>query len=70
VNDYLGFYTRYEDVEAARDRDRFSQWQVGLNWWPHENVVVKFDYRDRSHDNESSAGRDFHGIDIGIGYNF
>jgi hypothetical protein len=70
VNDHVGFYTRYEDVEAARDRDRFSQWQVGLNWWPHENVVIKFDYRDRSHDIGSAAGRDFHGIDIGIGYNF
>ena len=70
INDHLGFYTRYEDIEAARDRDNFSQWQVGLNWWPHENVVVKFDYRDRSHDLESAAGRDFHGIDIGIGYNF
>jgi hypothetical protein len=70
VNDHIGFYTRYEDVEAAREQDRFSQWEVGLNWWPVENVVVKFDYRDRSHDLDSASGRDFHGIDIGIGYNF
>jgi hypothetical protein len=70
VTNQLGFYTRYEEVEAARARDKFSQWQVGLNYWPVENVVIKFDYRDRSHDLLSQRGRDFHGIDIGVGYNF
>jgi hypothetical protein len=66
----IGFYTRYEEVDAARGRDQFSQWEVGLNWWPAENVVIKFDYRDRSHDLDSESGRDFTGIDIGLGYQF
>ena len=66
----LGFYTRYEEVDAARDRDQFSQWELGLNWWPAENVVIKFDYRDRSHDLDVERGRDFTGIDIGLGYSF
>jgi hypothetical protein len=70
VNDWLGFYTRYEEVSAARDRDRFNQWELGLNWWPTENVVIKFDYRDRNHDLVSTQGRDFNGIDIGLGYTF
>jgi hypothetical protein len=70
VTNWLGFYTRYEEIEAARNQDNFSQWQVGLNWWPHENVVIKFDYRDRTHDLAGYEGRDFHGIDIGVGYNF
>lgn len=70
INNQLGFYTRYEDVNAARDRDQFTQWEVGLNWWPAENVVIKFDYRDRNHDLTSARGRDFHGIDLGVGYNF
>lgn len=70
ANNWLGFYTRYEDVQAARVQDNFSQWEVGLNWWPAENVVIKFDYRDRSHDLASAHGRDFHGIDLGVGYNF
>lgn len=70
LNNELGFYTRYEEIEAARDQDNFSQWAVGLNWWPTPNVVLKFDYRDRSHDLDSQSGRDFTGIDLGIGYSF
>ncbi len=70
LNRKVGFYTRYEEVNAARDRDNFSQWELGLNWWPSENVVLKFDYRDRSHDLLSENGRDFNGIDLGLGYMF
>jgi len=70
INRHLGFYARYEQVEAARDQDNFDQWQVGLNWWPHENVVIKFDYRARNHDLASQHGRDFTGFDLGLGYSF
>jgi len=70
LNDKIGFYTRYENVDAARASDKFDQWEVGLNWWPVSNVVVKFDYRDRSHDLDTQGGRDFTGFDIGIGYAF
>jgi len=70
LNSKLGFYTRFEQVDAARDQDKFDQWELGLNWWPAENVVIKFDYRDRSHDLDSANGRDFTGIDLGLGYNF
>jgi len=70
LNKHVGFYTRYEQIEAARDQDNFDQWQVGLNWWPVENVVIKLDYRDRSHDLASQSGRDFTGFDLGLGYSF
>lgn len=71
VNSWLGLYARYEEVEGARVQDQFSQWEVGANWWPHSDVVVKFDYRDRSHDPEAEEqGRDFDGFDLGIGYMF
>jgi len=70
LNDKVGFYARYEDVDAARAQDKFDQWEVGLNWWPAKNVVIKFDYRDRSHDLDSQNGRDFTGIDLGLGYSF
>ena len=66
----LGFYTRYEDLDAARDQDKFNQWELGLNWWPNENVVIKIDYRDRSHDLPGQNGRDFSAIDLGVGYSF
>jgi len=70
LNSHLGFYTRYEEVDAARDQDQFNQWELGLNWWPIENVVIKFDYRDRSHDLPGQRGRDFTGFDLGVGYSF
>lgn len=70
LNESVGFYARYEDVDAARNRDQFSQWEVGLNWWPAKNVVIKFDYRDRSHNLKSQDGRDFTGFDLGLGYSF
>ena len=70
LSDKLGFYTRYEEIEAARKHDNFTQWELGLNWWPSPNVVFKFDYRDRSHDLDSQHGRDFAAIDLGVGYSF
>ena len=66
----FGIYSRYEDVEAARDRDNFSQWELGLNYWPTEGVVFKFDLRDREHDSAAESGRDFTGFDLGVGYSF
>lgn len=66
----LGFYARYEEIEATRQQDNFNQWELGLNWWPTPNVVFKFDYRDRSHDLLSQNGRDFTGFDLGMGYSF
>ncbi len=71
VNNWLGLYARYEEVEGARVQDQFSQMEVGANWWPHKDVVVKFDYRDRSHDPAAEGqGRDFDGFDLGVGYMF
>ncbi len=65
-----GFYTRYEDVRGARDQDRFDQWELGFNYWPTEKVVLKFDYRSRTHDLASESGEDFDAFDLGVGYQF
>ncbi len=70
LNERLGFYTRFEDVEGARGQDQFDQWELGFNWWPSKNVVIKFDYRNRNHDLIADSGRDFKGIDLGLGYSF
>jgi hypothetical protein len=66
----VGFYTRYEDIEGARARDVFDQWEIGVNYWPHPDVVFKIDYRDRSLDLASESGRGFTGFDLGMGYQF
>jgi len=65
-----GIYGRYQDVDAARVQDQFTQNEVGVNFWPTENVVFKFDFRQRDHDLASEAGRDFDGFDLGLGYQF
>lgn len=62
----LGVYARYEDLEGYRSSDQFEQWEVGVNFWPHEDVVLKADYRDRDLD----SGTDFSAFDLGIGYQF
>lgn len=65
-----GIYTRYEDLDGARTRDRFEQWEFGVNYWPTDNVVLKADYRNREHSDSSDFGRDFRAFDFGLGYHF
>ena len=65
-----GIYVRYQDVSAARTQDQFTQNEIGVNYWPTEKVVVKFDLRQRDHDLTSEMGRDFDGFDLGLGYQF
>ena len=68
----LGFYARYEDLDGARTRDKFKQWEIGANYWPHEDVVLKIDYRNRNVDTVDIAAKsvDFSAFDLGIGYQF
>jgi len=68
----IGFYARYEDLDGARTRDKFKQWEIGANYWPYEDVVLKVDYRDRSVDTVDIAAKsvDFTAFDLGIGYQF
>lgn len=65
-----GIYARHEDIDGARLQDRFDEFEVGVNYWPIDDVVLKFDYRQRDHDVASEAGRDFDGFDLGVGYQF
>jgi hypothetical protein len=79
----IGVYARYEnldgfatkvdddDINVEYQLGKFDEWQVGVNYWPVPNVVLKFDYRERSHDQSLAAANfDFEGIDLGIGYSF
>lgn len=42
-----------------------SQTDVGVNYWPHENVVLKADYQA-----QNDIAGDFDGFNLGIGYQF
>ena len=42
-----------------------SQTDVGVNFWPHENVVLKADYQA-----QNNIAGDFDGFNLGVGYQF
>ncbi|MFW2372909.1 MAG: porin [Gammaproteobacteria bacterium] len=42
-----------------------TQTDFGFNYWPHEDVVLKFDYQLRD-----NAGTDDDGFNLGVGYQF
>ena len=65
-----GVYARYEDLDGARDQDKFTQNEIGFNYWPIEGVVLKMDYRQRDHSLSSLTGNDFDALDLGFGFAF
>jgi len=65
----IGIFGRYSETDNnAGDQSlaatRIERWDVGFNWWPHEDVVFKFDYQDEHN------GSDNDGFNLGIGYQF
>ncbi len=66
----LGVFARYSfwDNEAGNSIDtEFKQFDAGLNYWPTENVVFKFDYQEQQHD---AGSNEQDGFNLGLGYQF
>ena len=66
----LGVFARYNqwDNAAGDDSDsEYSQVDVGINFWPHEQVVIKADYQDQD---APEGSNEFDGFNLGIGYHF
>lgn len=66
VDPQVGVYARYSvwDNAASSSADtETKQASVGVNYWPHEQVVVKLDYQDET-------GKPNDGFNLGIGYQF
>jgi len=70
ITDTLGVFARYNqwNNQAGSDAANGGKEQVdlGVNWWPHEQVVLKADYQWQSNEN----GKDQNGINLGVGYDF
>ncbi len=66
----VGIFARYSEWDnQAGDPASASgkkQWDAGVHWWPHEQVVVKADYQWQDHE----SGKNQNGINLGIGYEF
>jgi hypothetical protein len=66
----VGVFVRYSEWDnqagdAGLNTGK-TQIDVGVNWWPHEQVAVKADYQWQ--DNED--GKEQNGFNVGIGYHF
>ena len=66
----IGIFARYSewDNHAGNSADsKYDQFDIGLNWWIHEDVVVKVDYQAQS---TPSGKKELDGFNIGLGYEF
>jgi len=70
ISEKWGVYARHSDLDAARDQDKFTQNQVGFNYWPTDGVVLKADFRRREYSLPGLSALDFDAFDLGFGYNF
>lgn len=70
MTERFGVFARYNvwDEAAGSNTDtEYTQTDVGVNFWPHEDVVVKFDYQGQ----DAPDGSDeYDGFNLGIGYQF
>jgi hypothetical protein len=67
----LGLFARYSawDNEAGDEPDSaFQQYDVGLNYWPHPDVVIKADGEFQSF--PDGRGKDDNRFNLGIGFQF
>lgn len=70
VNESLGVFTRYSlwDNQAGNSTDtEYTQWDLGFNWWPDKDVVIKVDYQDQD---APTGSTELDGINVGLGYQF
>ncbi len=65
-----GVFARYDvwDNGGVGDTEE-TQTNVGINYWPHEGVVLKFDYQKQDH-GAVNAADEADGFNLGIGYAF
>jgi hypothetical protein len=69
ISDNLGLFARYSEYDnlaGSATHTAVEQFDIGLNYWLHPNVVFKMDYQNQ--DTPSDTGYD--GINIGVGYSF
>ncbi len=70
LSEQWGLFARHSrwDNQAGDGNDsRYRQSDIGLNYWPHPDMVVKLDYQKQ----KAPAGKDrFDGFNVGVGYQF
>lgn len=65
VNSNWGVFARQSNWSNDDGETDQAQTDVGFNYWPHEDVVFKFDYQMQNDD-----AKDYDGFNLGVGYQF
>jgi len=70
LSDKFGVFVRYNEYDnQAGDTSQNGEKQqtdIGINYWPHPDVVIKADYQDQDNANNQNQN----GFNLGIGYQF
>lgn len=69
LNDQWGLFARYNQWDNQAGDSTASEKQqtdIGVNFWPHPDVVLKADYQIQDNDN----GNNQDGFNLGVGYQF
>lgn len=66
----VGLFARYGQYDLTAGRaatsDEHGQFDIGLNYWLDDNVVIKADFQRQDND----SGNDVDGFNLGVGYSF
>lgn len=60
-------YNRWDNLAGNDSDSEYTQWDVGVNYWLHPNVVFKFDYQDQD---APDGKKELDGWNLGVGYQF
>ena len=71
ISPKVGLFARYNKYDnqagsGGPGNSEKQQTDIGLNYWPHEDVVIKVDYQTQA----NADKKDQNGINIGMGYQF
>ena len=60
-------HSRWDNQRGDAADSGYGQTDVGVNYWPHPDVVIKLDFQNQ----QSPAGKDeYDGFNLGVGYQF
>lgn len=74
LTEQWGVFTRYNQWKGwdskSNSNDNFNQIDVGVNYWPHPDVVFKADYQWKTQDWKNQNDKKTNGFNLGVGYQF
>ncbi len=60
-------YNRWDNQSGSEPDTEYTQWDLGVNFWLHPNVVFKFDYQNQD---APEGKKELDGWNLGVGYMF